>query len=67
MLVPNVPQKLKEAHISRQVGLTEATKHPQIGLEQGEQALRPILMHVTARIFLLGMIDIGMHIALQGR
>src|SRR6266571_5398925 len=54
--LPNIPW---------QVGFADTTKHPQIGLEQGKQALRPILMHVTTGIFLLRVIDIVMHIALQ--
>jgi hypothetical protein len=47
--MPNVPQELKEPEIPRQVGFADATKHPQVGLQQGEEALRPILMHLTAR------------------
>jgi hypothetical protein len=54
--MPKVPQELKEPQIPRQVALTETTKHPQVRLEYGEQALRPVLMHVTTRIFLLRMI-----------
>src|SRR4030095_5953337 len=30
----------------------DATKHPKVRLEQGEQALRPILVHVTTCVFL---------------
>src|SRR5215471_1424967 len=60
-----VAQELKEAQIARQVGFAEAPKHPQIRLEQGEQALCPVLMHVTARIFLLRMVDKVVRIALQ--
>jgi len=36
-----------EPQIPRQGALTETTKHPQVRLEYGEQALRPVLMHVT--------------------
>src|SRR4029453_12555705 len=31
--------------------------HDLIGINSGEQTLRPILMHVPTRVFLLGMID----------
>jgi hypothetical protein len=50
-----VPQELKKAHVSWQVHFIDATKHPQIGLEAGEQTLGSLLMHVTARIVLLGV------------
>jgi hypothetical protein len=45
--MPNVPQELKEAHVSWEVGFAKAPKDPQVGLEQGKQALRPILVHVA--------------------
>src|SRR5215831_12382692 len=60
-----VAQELKETQIARQVGFAEAPKHPQIRLEYGEQTLCPVLMHVTARIFLLRMVDKVVRIALQ--
>ena len=60
-----VAQELEEAQIARQVGFAEAPKHPQIGLEEGEQALCPVLMHVTACIFLLRMVDKVVRIALE--
>jgi len=47
-----VAQELKEAHIPWQIGFAEAPKHPQVWLEQGEQTLRSVLMHVTTRVFL---------------
>ena len=52
-------------YVARQVGFADAPKHPQIGFEQGEQAFCPVLMHVTARIFLLRMVDKVVHIALE--
>src|SRR4030095_467081 len=60
-----VAQELKEAHIARQVGFAEASKHPQVRLEQGEQTLRPILMHVTPGVLFLGVVDELVHVALQ--
>ena len=63
--MPKVPQELKEAHIARQVSFADASKDPQVGLEQGEQTLRPMLVHVTTGVFLLRMIDKLMPIALQ--
>jgi hypothetical protein len=34
ILLTNVPQELKEAHIARQGGLPDATKHPRYGLSK---------------------------------
>jgi hypothetical protein len=50
MVLTNVPQELKKAHVSGQVHFIDATKHPQIGLESGEQTLGSMLMHVTAHM-----------------
>jgi hypothetical protein len=63
--MPNVPQELKEAYVSGEVVFAEASKHPQVWLEQGKQTLRPILVHVTTRVFLLRMIDELVPVALQ--
>ena len=52
-----------EAHIPRQVGFADPPKHPQIGLQQRKEALRPILMHVPTRVFLLRVIHCVMLIA----
>src|SRR5215813_5865891 len=60
-----VAQELKEAHIPRQGGFADPPKHPQIGLQQRNEALGPILMHVTAGILFLRMIDKVMRIALE--
>jgi hypothetical protein len=65
ILVSKVPQELKEAQVPRQVSLADATKHPKVGLQQGKQALRPILMDLAAGIFLLGMVDVFMLLAFQ--
>jgi hypothetical protein len=65
MAVTQVPQELQTAHVSWQVHVMEATKHPQRGLESGEQTLGSILMHVTARICLLGMLDELVHVSLH--
>ena len=65
MLRPNVPQKLQEAHRAWQVGVAEASKDPQGGLEQGEQTRRPMLMHVPPCVLLLGVIDARVHGALH--
>jgi hypothetical protein len=62
--MPKVPQELKEAHVSWEVVFADTPKHSQVGLEQGEQTLRPILVHVTTRVFLLRMIDELVDIAL---
>src|SRR5712691_9859759 len=60
-----VPEELEKAQIPRQVHFAEAAKHPQVGLEQGKQTLRSILVHLAAGIFLLGVIDELVHVALQ--
>src|SRR5262252_416243 len=65
ILLPKVAQELKEPHIAWEVDLAEASKHPQVWLQQGEQTLRPILMHLPTGIFLLRMIDMVMNRALQ--
>jgi hypothetical protein len=61
-----VAQELEESHIPRQIRFADASKHPQIRLEQGEQALRAILVHVTTRILFLRMIDELVDVALHG-
>src|SRR6266446_3697647 len=64
-LLTKVPQELKEPDVPWQIELADAAKHAQIGLQQGEQALRPVLMHLPPRVFLLRMIDKVMGIALE--
>jgi hypothetical protein len=44
ILISKVLEELKEAHIARQVGLADASKDPQVRLEQGKQTLGPIFM-----------------------
>jgi hypothetical protein len=61
-----VAQKLTEPEVSGQVHFADATKHPQVRLEQREQALRPVLMHVATGILLLRMVDERMRISCQG-
>src|SRR5215831_14007141 len=60
-----VAQELEESYIPRQIRFADASKHTQVWLEQGEQALCPVLMHVTPRVFLLRMIDVLVYVALQ--
>jgi hypothetical protein len=60
-----VAQELKEPHVSRQVSFADAPKYPQVRLEQRRQAFRPVLMHVTTRIFLLCMVDILVQVSRQ--
>ena len=54
-----------EAHVARQVGFAEAPKHPQVGLEQGEQTLRSVLVHVAPGVLFLRVIHELVHIALH--
>src|SRR6266702_6493446 len=60
-----VAQELEESHIPRQIRFADASKHSQVGLEQGKQALGSILVHFPTRVFLLGVIDIRMEVSLQ--
>ena len=64
--MPKVPQELKEAHVARKVGFAEAPKHPQVGLEQGKQTLRSVLVHVSPGILFLRVIHERVQVALQG-
>ena len=52
-LLTKVPQELKEPNVPWQIQLADAAKHSEVGLEQGEQTLRPILMHLAAGVFFL--------------
>jgi len=60
-----VAQKLKEAHVPRQIRFADPPQHPQVRLEQRQQAFRPVLMHVTARLFLLRVVDVLVQVARQ--
>jgi hypothetical protein len=55
VLLTKVAQEWKEADVAREVGFAEASKDPQVRLEQGEQTLRPMLVHVTTGVLLLGV------------
>jgi hypothetical protein len=65
VLVPNVPQELREPEVPWHVDRADAMKHPQVGLEPGEQVLGSIRVHVTTRLCLLRMLDERVHGALQ--
>ena len=58
-----VAQKLKEPDVPRQVELADPPKHAQVGLEQREQTLGPILVHVPTGVFLLRVMHCVMLIA----
>ena len=60
-----VPQELKESDIPWEVVFTDTTKHVQIGLEQRQQALGAILVHVPPGVLFLGVIDVLVHVALH--
>jgi hypothetical protein len=51
-LVKGAPA-LKEPPSPRQRRFTDPPQHSQLGFEPGKQALRPVLVHVPARVFLL--------------
>ena len=48
--MPKVAQELQEAYVARYVKRTNATKDPQVRLEEEKQTRRPVLMHVTTRL-----------------
>ena len=52
-----VAQELQEPQIPRQIRFADAAKDPQRRLQQREQTLGPVFMHLTTRIFLLRMVD----------
>jgi hypothetical protein len=58
-----VPQELQESDIPWQVAFTDTTQYSQVGLAQRKQALGSMLVHVTARLCLLRVIDVCMDIA----
>ena len=58
-----VAQELEEPYIARQIRFADTPKHPQIGLQQRKEALRPILMHVPTCVFLLCVVHRVMLIA----
>src|SRR5437660_12815415 len=58
-----VAQELKEAQIARQIRFADTPKYLQIGFQQRKEALRPILMHVSTRLFLLRVVHRVMLIA----
>ena len=60
-----VVQELKEPQIPWQVRFADATKYPQVRLQQRKQALCPVFVYVPPRVFLLGVIDEVMRIALE--
>src|SRR5262245_60342558 len=62
----NVPEKWKAPDIPWQVGFAETTKHPQIGLQEGKQALGSLIMHLSAGVLFLRIIDVLVERALQG-
>src|SRR4030095_3283853 len=65
VLLTKVAQELKEPDVAGEVGFAETSEHPQIRLEQGEQALRAILVHVTPGVLFLRMIDELVHVTLH--
>src|SRR5712664_5023603 len=65
VLLTKVAQELTEADVAREVGFAETSKGQQVRLEQGEQTLRPILVHVTPGVLFPGVIHERVHIALE--
>ena len=55
-----------EPNVPWEVALADTPEHPQIGCEQGKQALGPMLMDIPACILFLRMIDERVEIALHG-
>ena len=61
-----VPQALDKRQRAWQMRLAEASQHPPGGLEQREQTLSPMLVHVPACLCFLRMIAERMHVARHG-
>ena len=53
-----VAQELAASPIPRQIGFAEASQHSHVGLQQGKEALRSVLMHLTAGLCLLRVVDL---------
>ena len=51
-MLTKVAQELHEPDVSWQVEFPDTTQHPQVGLEQRQQALCPILVDLPTRVFL---------------
>jgi hypothetical protein len=64
-VLTKVAEELKEPDIPWQIALADPTKHPEVGLEQGEQTLRAILVHVTPGVLFPGVIHEFVHVALE--
>jgi len=58
-------QALQEPQIPRHVALAETAKHAERGREQGQYALRPVLVDLSTPVFLLGVMDTSMPRALE--
>ena len=56
-LLTQVPQALQEPNVPWQIQLADAAKHAEVGLEQGEQTRRTMLVDVTTRLCLLRLMD----------
>ena len=52
-----------EPDVPWEVELADTPKHSQVGFEEGKETLRPTLMHVPSRVFLLRMIHERMYVA----
>src|SRR5215470_169187 len=65
-MLTKVAQELKEPNVPWEVELADTPEHPQVGFEQGKQALGTILVHVSSCIFFLRVIDALVEVALQG-
>ena len=58
-----ISQELKKAHVTRQGSFAETTKDPQVGFQQGKEALSAIFMYLATRLLLLRVIDILMEVS----
>src|SRR5215813_11141820 len=64
-MLAKVVEEWQESDTTWQVACAHATKHPQVRLQQRQQTLSAMLVHVTTRLFLLRAIDVRMHVALH--
>ena len=65
IVLTKVAQELQAPDGPWQVAFADTTQHPQVGLEQRQPALHPVLVDLPTGVFLPGVLDAFVHIALE--
>lgn len=65
VLLTSVAQALQAPDIPGQGGFAHAATHPHVRREQGAEARRAMLLPLPARVFLLGLVDQRVDVALD--